>query len=59
LEADNPYNQLLMAKTNQEATSASLNEAFLESAPQLIIQTTFLLFPSIVGIKNKGIYSGQ
>ena len=50
---DNPYNKLLVEEIKSEAKSASIYEAFLESAPQLIVQISFLLQPKISTLLSK------
>jgi hypothetical protein len=44
---DNPFNQLLVQEIKREVVTASLNEAFLESAPQLIIQLAIFFFEEL------------
>jgi hypothetical protein len=39
METDNPHNFLMVDKIMRQALSASLLEAYLEAAPQIIIQT--------------------
>jgi hypothetical protein len=38
-----PGNSILVSKIQKEATGSSLLEAFLESAPQLILQLSIIL----------------
>jgi len=41
METDNPHNFLMIDKIMRQALSASLLEAYLEAAPQIIIQSQF------------------
>jgi hypothetical protein len=47
MDTNNPHNLLLIGDIRRQALASSLLEAFLEAAPQIIIQGVFLSLFSI------------
>jgi hypothetical protein len=43
MDTDNPHNFLLVDEIRRQATASSLLEAYLESAPQIILQIYFVI----------------